>query len=55
MKCPRCDSPHRHLHPAVQYGGEVQVCTDDYHRRITPQNTAERIRAAGLVPFEVAP
>lgn len=42
-RCQRCNSPAPHLHPAVQYEGEVQPCTDDYHRQVTPQNTPERI------------
>lgn len=30
-RCPTCDSPAAHLHPAVQFGGEVQVCFDSFH------------------------
>lgn len=30
-RCPRCDSAYPHLHPAVQSGGEVQVCTHPFH------------------------
>jgi len=41
--CPRCDSPQPHLHPAVQYGGEVELCTHAFHLTVTPQNTPERI------------
>jgi len=42
-KCPTCESPAPHLHPAMQFEGEVQPCRDDFHQRVTPQNTAERI------------
>lgn len=31
IRCPRCDSPDPKLHPAVQDGGEVQVCPDKFH------------------------
>ncbi len=31
-KCPTCDSPSPHLHPAVQYEGEVQVCSNRWHK-----------------------
>lgn len=27
------------MHPAVQYGGEVETCPDEFHLRPTPQNT----------------
>jgi hypothetical protein len=30
-RCPTCDSPRPGLHPAVQEGGEVQPCPDDFH------------------------
>lgn len=42
-RCPRCDSPQPHLHPAVQCGGEVSPCSDGFHRLVTAQNTAGRI------------
>ena len=51
MKCPRCDSPKPHLHPAVQHEGEVQVCRDDFHRRVTSQNTVDLIESIGLTPL----
>ncbi len=44
-RCPTCNSPQPHLHPAVQFEGEVQPCGDDYHRTVTPSNTPERINA----------
>ena len=31
-KCPTCDSPSPHLHPAVQHEGEVQVCSNRWHK-----------------------
>lgn len=43
-QCPRCGSTAPHLHPAVQEGGEVQPCRDAWHKRVTPQNTPEKIR-----------
>lgn len=42
-KCPTCDSPAPHLHPAVQHEGEVQLCHDAFHRRVTPENTPKKI------------
>jgi hypothetical protein len=42
-RCPRCDSPAPHLHPAVQHEGEVQPCPHAFHLTVTVQNTPERI------------
>lgn len=42
--CPRCDSPQPHLHPAIQFEGEVQPCAHPYHLTQTPQNTPEKIQ-----------
>ena len=30
-RCPRCDSPAPHLHPAMRHEGEVQPCSDAWH------------------------
>lgn len=49
MKCPTCQSPQPHLHPAMQFEGEVQPCRDAYHRTVTPQNTPEKIAAAEAI------
>lgn len=42
-KCPTCQSPQPHLHPAMQHEGEVQPCRDAFHLTVTPQNTIEKI------------
>lgn len=42
-KCPRCESPKPHLHPAMQFEGEVETCTHDFHLTPTPQNTPQYI------------
>lgn len=31
MPCPACGSPDPGQHPAVQAGGEVQICADAFH------------------------
>ena len=50
-KCPTCDSPAPHLHPAMQYEGEVQPCRDVYHLTVTPENTREKIAATESLLF----
>lgn len=42
-ECPKCTSTAPHLHPAVQHGGEVGLCTDPFHLQPTPQNTPEYV------------
>lgn len=42
-KCPTCQSPKPHLHPAVQFEGEVQTCIDDFHLTPSNQNTSQYI------------
>jgi hypothetical protein len=42
-RCPRCDSPAPHLHPAVQCEGEVELCTHHFHLTPTNQNRPEWI------------
>lgn len=43
--CPTCTSPSPERHPAVQHGGEVELCVDDFHLRPTNQNPPEYIAA----------
>jgi hypothetical protein len=52
--CPMCDSPAPHLHPAVQYEGEVSPCADPFHHVVTPENTEAKIadcRCSSCRPF----
>lgn len=51
-RCPRCDSPQPHLHPAVQFEGEVQECPHEFHQRVTNQNPP---RGPGEVPVDLQP
>ena len=44
-KCPRCKSRSPERHPAVQYGGEVEICTHDFHLTPTPANRPAYIAA----------
>jgi len=41
--CPKCNSSAPHRHPAVQVGGEVEICSHEYHLQTTPQNKPEYI------------
>jgi hypothetical protein len=52
-ECPRCASPAPHLHPAMQSEGEVEVCSDNFHKRVTAINTPERILEATGGPYIV--
>ena len=36
--CPTCSSPRPERHPAVQYGGDVEICVDPFHLQETPAN-----------------
>jgi hypothetical protein len=38
MKCPTCESPAPHLHPALAFEGEVATCKDAFHSIATNQN-----------------
>lgn len=44
-RCPTCNSPGPHLHPATGFEGEVETCVDDFHLQQTPQNKPEYQRA----------
>jgi hypothetical protein len=56
QKCPKCQSPAPHLHPAVQHGGEVGVCPDAFHSAPTPENRElERVRAELMVTTAMGP
>jgi hypothetical protein len=41
-RCPKCDSPQAHLHPAVQHEGEVQQCDDPFHNPEVDDRTTGR-------------
>lgn len=43
--CPTCSATAPHMHPAVQHDGEVEICADAFHLRVTPQNKPEYIAA----------
>lgn len=51
-KCPRCGSPSPELHPAVQYEGEVQPCSHEFHGRTTP--SADAVAEANIVAKNIA-
>lgn len=44
-RCPRCQSSHPHRHPAVQFEGEVELCTHDFHLQRTNSNRSSYIAA----------
>jgi Lar family restriction alleviation protein len=44
-RCPTCDSPSPERHPAMQHGGEVELCTDAYHLIPTAGNRPSYIAA----------
>jgi hypothetical protein len=37
-RCPTCDSPAPHRHPALAFEGEVHTCPDAFHLAETSQN-----------------
>ena len=44
-ECTTCGSSEPHKHPAIQCGGEVEICANDFHLQETPQNNREYISA----------
>jgi len=51
--CPTCDSPKPNLHPAIQFEGEVSLCADVFHERVTTENTPAKIsEVQGLLARE---
>lgn len=46
-RCPSCDSPAPHLHPAMQFEGEVQPCSNPWHEQRTPENNKKERRGTG--------
>lgn len=46
MRCPTCDSPRPHLHPAMALGGECEPCIDPFHDAAAPHT-----RDAALVAY----
>ena len=44
-RCPRCNSPAPHQHPAAQHEGEVELCTHAFHLTPSSQNRPEYIQA----------
>ena len=42
-KCPTCNSPEPHLHPAMQFEGEVETCINEFHLIPTNMNRQQYI------------
>lgn len=47
-RCPRCTSPEPHLHPAMQFEGEVQPCLHPWH-----ESTERGREAMARLPAEL--
>lgn len=43
--CPRCRSNSPERHPAMQFEGEVELCTHGFHLQPTPMNRPAYIAA----------
>lgn len=53
-QCPTCNSPEPRRHPAMQYEGEVQLCTDKWHEPHQADSTRETaVSAAGANPASI--
>lgn len=46
-RCPQCNSPSPERHPAVQSGGEVSICPNDWHK---PASAAAEAPKTAVVP-----
>jgi hypothetical protein len=49
-RCPTCNSPAPHRHPALGFEGEVHTCVDAFHLTDTPENR----RYIPMVQAEIA-
>ena len=44
-RCPDCNSPFPGWHPAVQFEGEVEICTNGFHLKEHHTNKPEFMQA----------
>lgn len=51
-RCPTCDSPAPHLHPSMQFEGEVDPCDNEFHQQVTSLNTPAVIAVVGALQRE---